>query len=249
MKTLHWLALILGLSLSGQTLLAGIDAETQFDAANKLYAENKFVEAASAYELIATNTPVSAAVYFNLGNARFKAGQIGLALAAYHHTATLSPRDPDLVANQKFARNQVQGPTISPTAWQNWLATLTLNEWTWLCATGVWITFGLLLTRQLKPELAAPLANWTWISSGITTLLIANLSLATAQRPGKNIAAITVADATVRTSPLDQSPTSFVAHDGAELRVLDTKDDWFQVTDGTRRIGWVKSEQAVLFSN
>ena len=34
-----------------------------------------------------------------------------------------------------------------------------------------------------------------------------------------------------------------VKHDGAELRVLDRKDDWLQVSDGARRIGWVKRSE------
>jgi uncharacterized protein YgiM (DUF1202 family) len=50
----------------------------------------------------------------------------------------------------------------------------------------------------------------------------------------------------VRNSPLDQSPSTFSAQDGAELRVLDSKDDWLQVTDDTRRIGWVKRDATAL---
>lgn len=247
MKQLIALILLLPVIVASANVTSTIvsQAENQFDAANKLYAENKFVEAANAYESIATNGVISSAVYFNLGNAQFKARQLGHAIAAYHQTASLTPRDPDLIANMKFARNQVQGPTLKTSAWQNWMRTLTLNEWTWLCVAGVWMTFALLIARQLKPALAVSLANWTWLAVGITTILCANLIVVFSQQAESNLV-ITVADATIRTSPLDQAPSTFVAHDGAELRVLDTKNDWFQVTDGTTRIGWVKSEHAVL---
>jgi len=46
--------------------------------------------------------------------------------------------------------------------------------------------------------------------------------------------------------PFDESPSAFTARDGAELRVLDHKDDWLQVTDGTRRVGWVKRDAALV---
>lgn len=247
MKQLIALILLLPVIVASANVTSTIvsQAENQFDAANKLYAENKFVEAANAYESIATNSTVSPALYFNLGNARFKAGQLGRAIAAYHSTSALTPRDPDLLANMRFARNQVQGPTLRTSSWQKGITTLTLNEWTWLCVAGVWMTFALLIARQLKPALAVSLANWTWLAVGITTILCANLIVVFSQQAESNLV-ITVADATIRTSPLDQAPSTFVAHDGAELRVLDTKNDWFQVTDGTTRIGWVKSEHAVL---
>src|SRR5689334_21968587 len=55
-----------------------------FDSANKLYEQGKFTEAASAYEKMVQTGQASAAVYYNLGNAFFKAGQIGRAIAAYN---------------------------------------------------------------------------------------------------------------------------------------------------------------------
>jgi Flp pilus assembly protein TadD len=69
-------------------------------------------EAAAAYEQILTNGAVSPALYFNLGNAHFKAGQLGRAIAAYRQAERLTPRDPDVRANLQFARNRVQGPTL-----------------------------------------------------------------------------------------------------------------------------------------
>jgi hypothetical protein len=40
----------------------------------------------------------------------------------------------------------------------------------------------------------------------------------------------------------------FVAHDGAEFRVIDRKDDWYQVEDGAGRIGWVRLGDVLLSS-
>ena len=233
------------LTLICQHAFANTAVESAFDNANKLYAENKFTDAAAAYEKLAASGTISPALYFNLGNAQFKTGQIGRAIAAYRCAETISPRDPDLNANLQFARNKVQGPTIKSSAWQRWLGTLSVNEWTWLCAAGVWITFGLLIARQLKPTLAPALSNWTWLAAGGAAILCVCLALAFSQTNGQQIAIVTIADATVRNSPLDQSPSTFTAHDGAELRVIDSKDDWLQVTDDARRIGWLKRESTV----
>ena len=77
-----------------------------FEAANKLYEEGKFAQAAAAYEQLIQSGRVSAPLYFNLGNAWFKSGQMGRAITAYRRAEQLAPRDPDVRANLQFARNQ-----------------------------------------------------------------------------------------------------------------------------------------------
>jgi tetratricopeptide (TPR) repeat protein len=223
------------------------DISSAFDAANKLYAQGKFAEAAAAYQNLVQSKTVSPALYFNLGNACFKSGQVGRAIAAYLQAERLTPRDPDVRANLQFARNQVQGPTLRTGRWERWLGTLNLDEWTGLSAIALWLTFGLLTVRQLRPALGRSLRGWTFVSGGGSAMLLACLTLAWSSQSLQQTAMVTVNEATVRNGPFDESPGTFTAHDGAELRVLDRKEDWLQVTDGTRRVGWVKRD-AVLVS-
>lgn len=222
------------------------DATTAFDSANRLYAEGKFAEAAGAYQRILGTGVASPAIYFNLGNAFFKSGQIGRAIAAYRQAEQSSPRDPDLRANLQFARNQVQGPTLRAGHLERWLGTLSLNEWSWLGAGAVWLTFALLTARQLRPALARPLRSWTLAMGTLAVVLIVGFMMAFSTTANRQRAIIVVPDAVVRSGPFEESPNSFTARDGAELRVLDQKDNWLQVTDGLRRVGWVKSDAVVL---
>src|SRR5512137_1502266 len=69
--------------------LVAADPSSAFDAANRLYAQNKYSEAAAGYEQLIAAGSVSPALYFNLGNANFKSGQIGRALAAYRQAEAL----------------------------------------------------------------------------------------------------------------------------------------------------------------
>src|SRR5260370_28423453 len=124
-----------------------------FEAANKLYEQGKHSEAAANYEKLIQAGQVSAALHFNLGNALFKSGQIGRAIAAYHQAEQLAPRDPDVRANLQFARNQAQGPSLSPSRWQHWLGKLSVNEWTLLSAGGLWLLLFLLAPGQCRPVL------------------------------------------------------------------------------------------------
>jgi len=222
------------------------DVGSQFEAANKLYGENKFAEAATAYEKIIASGTFSPVLYFNLGNAHFKAGHLGHAIAAYRNTSALTPRDPDLIANLKFARDQVQGPTIRPEKISRMLSTFTLSEWTWLTTIGVWITFALLIATQIKPALKPALKTMTIVATTLTVMIGICLTTSFYNKSARQTAIVTVEEATVRNSPIEQSPSTFVAQDGAELIVLDAKDDWLQVSDGTRRIGWMRSASLTL---
>ena len=114
MKRFFWLfALLLPLFASGDSSPAiSISADARFDTANKLYAQSKFKEAATAYNQLIEEGSISPALYFNLGNAFFKSGQIGRAIGAYRQAEEMSPRDPDVRANLQFARNLVSGPKI-----------------------------------------------------------------------------------------------------------------------------------------
>ena len=220
-----------------------------FEAANKLYEEGKFADAASSYQNLVQSGQVSAALYFNLGNAWFKSGQIGRAIAAYLAAEQITPRDPDLRANLQFARNQTPSPRLSPSRWQRWLGRLTLNEWTLLAAGAVWLWLGLLATLQWRPALRPVLRGYVFSLTITAALLCACAAAALRETRFIRTAIVVTSEVTVRYGPLAESPVAFTVHDGAELRVLDQKDEWLQISAGPRRIGWLRRDQTLLPSS
>ncbi len=224
----------------------GSDPAALFDSANKLYDAGKFAEAAAGYESVLRSGRASLAVYFNLGNACFKAGQIGRAIAAYRRAELLSPRDPDLRANLRFARNQVQGSTLVPTLAERALLAISLSEWTCLATAAVWFFFLLLTFGQWRPALRRSLRNYVIVEGFLTILLCAGLGGAVYLARANTTAIVITRDAVVRQGPLDESKTLFIAHDGAELRVLDQKDNWLQVATDSRHLGWMRRDQMLF---
>ena len=229
--------------------LSATEAPLQsFDAANKLYEQGHFADAAAAYEKIIQTGAVAPTLFFNLGNAFYKSGELGRAIASYREAARQAPRDPELRANLQFVRNQVQGPTLTPDRTQRWLDTLTLNEWATLAAAAFWIWLGLLILGQWRTQWRPVLRNYVLVSGLATGLL--GLCLAGAFHIDHSVrAAVVIADkAAVHNGPLDESPDAFTLHDGAEVEIQDAKDDWLQVTAGTGRFGWLRREQVELVS-
>ncbi len=239
---------LLVVALSPLCARAAVSAAA-FDAANRLYEEGKFAEAVSAYETLAQPGQVSAALYFNLGNAYFKSGQIGRAIAAYRAAQQITPRDPDLRANLQFARNQTPSPTLLPSRWQRWLSRLTLDEWTLLAAGAVWLWLLLLAVLQWRPTLRPVLRGYVFSLAVLAALLCACVAAALGETRLIHTAIVVAPEATVRYGPLAESPAAFTVHDGAELRVLDHKDEWLQVSAGPGRIGWLRRDQTLLASS
>jgi tetratricopeptide (TPR) repeat protein len=231
------------------TTAASFAADTfaEFDAANRLYEQGKFAEAASSYQQMIQSGTVSPAIYFNLGNAFFKAGQLGRAIAAYRTAEKIAPRDPDVHANLQFVRGKVQSPTLSPSAWQRWVAALTINEWGVLAAAAFWIWLALLAVVQLRPGWKQSLRAFLWCG-GCATLVLGGCAGAAWSENSTQTAIVVVQDAATHNGPLDEAPTGATVHDGAELSMLDTKNDWLQVRVDSQRVGWLKRGQVMLAS-
>ncbi len=219
---------------------------TLFDRANQLYDGGKFAEAADAYQALLTSGRASPALYFNLGNAWFKAGNLGRAIAAYRQAEQLYPRDPDVKANLRFARSKVQGPTLKTTLAERALGKLNLNEWAWAASAGLWLVFGLLTLGQLLPALRRSLRSYTILGALLAALLCAACGAALHQDRGSPTALVITRDAVVRQGPLDEAKSVFTAHDGAELSVLDRKDNWLQVTSDATHLGWIRQDQVLV---
>ena len=216
-----------------------------FDAANKLYEQGNYKQAAEAYKLLVQKAQVSAPLYFNWGNALFKAGQIGQAINAYQHAEALAPRDPDIRANLQFARNKVQAPTLLPERTQRWLGKLTLTEWTWLAAASLWVWLLLLAAMQWRPTLKSTLQNFV-VWGGLCTLVVCACFAGSFYfHRLDSRATVVVAETNARLAPLEESQTAFTLHDGAELQVLDQKDQWLQVRIDPRRSGWIRKADVV----
>jgi len=240
----NWLSILLAVVCAGKILAADVAAD--FASANKLYAEGKFADAATAYQKILATGSQSPALFFNAGNAEFKAGHLGEAIAAYRQAELLSPRDAELRANLAFVRNQVQGATLRESSWQKWVSTLTLNEGAILTAIFFWALFALLALRQFKPTLAPKLQAATRLAVALTIFSGAILGLQAANHFNSSVAVVTASDASARSGPFDDAQNIFSARDGAELKILDRHDDWVQVANSTGKIGWLSVKQVAV---
>lgn len=244
---IRWLAHLPGWLLI--VCCAGTAAQgssASFDEANKLYEQGNFSEAAAAYQQLLQAGKSAPSVYFNLGNAWFKAGRIGRGIAAYLRAEELTPRDPDIRANLQFARNQVSGPSLRRSGWEQWRNRLTVNEWAVFTSVVFWVLLLGLAALQWKPSLKQSARGAVLSVSVVAVFLLFCLVSSIRAERAKNVAVVIVPEAEVRHGPLEESQAAFTVHDGAELQVLDRKGEWLQVTAEARRSGWLRTGEVLL---
>jgi tetratricopeptide (TPR) repeat protein len=98
-----------------------------FDAAKS---PQEYREAAGLLESLLADGFRNGAVYYNLGNTYFRAGEFGRAIAAYRKAKPYRPRDPYLEANLRQALSAAPGHLSEPPApwwthvlfWSGWLS-------------------------------------------------------------------------------------------------------------------------------
>lgn len=220
---------------------AAEDLTAAFDRANRFYEQGKYDEAISGYRALVQGGHASAALYFNLGNAYQKSGHPGAAIANYRLAQRLAPRDPDIAANLRFARESAGGANRPGRRWERLANVLSINELALMSAGLVWLWLLLLAAGQFRRQWSVSLRPWRTAAGIIAVAAVAWTLLVGQTRLGASMAVVTAREAVVRYGPFEEAQTSYTVRDGAELTVLERKDNWLQVQDGARRTGWLRA--------
>lgn len=220
-----------------------------FEDANRLYEQGKFAEAIPLYQTLLKSGHHSPGVIFNLGNSHFKNGELGRAIYYYRRAQQISPRDPDIHANLRFARERVAGSvSVPPTLAERALRRVSLNEVAVTAALLLWIFLGLLALMRWKPDARASCRPFA-IGSAILLALVVLVLGAAWNTASQAMAIVTTSQAVIRLGPLAESQTAYTASDGAELPVLARRDEWLQVIDRSGRAGWISASDVLVLGD
>lgn len=226
------------------------DPETAFTVGNKQYSEEQYGLAITTYESILLSGQVSSKLYFNLGNAYYKSGDIPRAILNYERAKLLSPNDEDINFNIELCNQNVVDeiealPRPFFVVWYNSIININnSDEWAYI-GIGAFI----LLLITFLGYVFAPRMSIKKISFSLAILFLvitaATLTFAGTQksRATNQISAIIFnPTVTVKASPDDGGTALFVVHQGLKVSVLETIGNWYKIRLADGHVGWIKKE-------
>ncbi|MDR0907881.1 MAG: tetratricopeptide repeat protein [Rikenellaceae bacterium] len=244
----HLLICILAI-FSGVLVASAQNSEELWDKANTAYYNEDYAGAVALYDSIEQQGVASAELYYNMGNAYFRAGRIGKSILYYNKAQKLAPADRDIAYNLEiantFTRNKIEPiPEFFLRRWMRSLGSMmSANGW----AVASLVLFGLALAGLLLFLL--PLrqrARKGGFYGGVAALILLVFALSFAvvshrESVRSTQGIVTAPSASVKSSPDSAGKDLFLIYEGARVTVRDELGSWCEITiaDGNR--GWIKA--------
>ena len=224
-------------------------ADELFKKAASFYSKGRYAEAASTYEAILERNGSSFELYYNLGNAWYKANEPAHAILNYERALRMKPGDRDARFNLELCQTKIVDK-IDPvgvfllTRWYRSLGNnFNSNDWAIIS-----IVFFILFISSL---FAYFFSRKSWPKKagfylGILSLLICIMSLVFSSQKYHEItnpdqAILFSPTVTVKSSP-DQSGTDlFILHEGTKVTIKNEIGSWKEIELPDGNVGWVES--------
>jgi tetratricopeptide (TPR) repeat protein len=218
---------------------------------NQLYLQGDFAGAAAAYQAVLEGGFESPALHYNLGNAYFKSGDLGLSILEWERARALDPADPDVIANLQLARS-VTADAIEPlprfwllsaVAW--WVGLLPRGMLILLVGTA-WLAAGVGVALRVlaRRDDVRRVAGWSAIVGGAVAVVFGLNLFARELGIGRAQRGVILADEVpVRSAPADQDDlTLFEIHEGTLVRIDQRAGSWTEVVLEDGKVGWIPTD-------
>jgi tetratricopeptide (TPR) repeat protein len=229
-------------------LLFSVDIKVMLDSAKDAYRHKKYEQAIQFYQNILQEGYVSSELYFNLGNAYYRAKDYPRALWSYEKVLCWDPSfkdaryNMDLINRKIYLNKTIRPPYVSTMlfwkiygwmSWRNWvIATIVL----FALSVVFYILF--LISNSLKKRrwffYSALIALGVWIFSFLITWL------GYRQIYENRYAYVVDSDIVIRSEPMDGSPALGTVKPGVKIRLIKTENQYYylETPDGIK--GWTR---------
>jgi tetratricopeptide (TPR) repeat protein len=246
MKILRWFMICYILFLSTLPPVASGSANSSEELlfeANQAYKDGRFQDAVGGYLQLIENGTENGHIYYNLGNAYFRLGDLGRAILYYERAHLLIPRDADLNFNLSYALDQTRDAIPASQSFINQsffgLDDVNLREMFFVFALLNFFFFGILFIRLFCK------AEWTYYIFLILLISIIfgsiSFGLKWYQLKSDDRAVILEDEVNVLAGPDPKDTTLFKIHKGAVVHYERAEDGWALINLSKDKRGWIKS--------
>mgnify|MGYP003367241833 FL=1 len=229
-------------------LLSFVSASAQTKAeADSAYVQERYEQAISLYNKL-LETGASASVYYNLGNAYYRTGDMAHAILAYERAYLMEPGDADIRFNLQLARTKTIDKIVpeSEMFFITWFRQMidwySADQW----GRSVVVCFALFVVSLLLYFFAGRML-WRKVGFGVgvCTLILAVLFHIFAYQQQQKLlvrthAIVMSSSLTVKSTPSISGTDLFVLHEGTKVEITDdTMKDWKEIRLADGKVGWV----------
>jgi tetratricopeptide (TPR) repeat protein len=218
--------------------------DTEFLKANQSYAEGRFQDAIKGYEALVQARQFSANLFYNLGNAYFRAGDFGAAILNYERALALDPNHPEADANLRIVRDETRALELTPPPLERLLRFATASQFAISAAVALWIGLFFLAGLLFAKRRAAGA-----IGLSVLCLLIFALAAFASYRlengtNGKALAIVTGNAVEARLATADNANPVLALPPGSEIKILSARGDWIYAALPNNLRGWLPARSA-----
>jgi len=228
------------------------DTEKVFNDGVKAYADGNYLLAIDSWELLLSSSYYSAGLYYNLGNANFKAGSVPGAILYFEKALLLKPFDEDIRYNLEIARTYItdEFETVPEIFFIKWIKMLSLifnsNNWAMTSLVFFVLALGLVLfylfSSRMRTKKLSFLLGLSFLFISVLSIFLSYTNhVITEKRPYAIVFSPLV---TGKSSPDESGKDLFVIHEGTRVKVEDQIGDWIEVRLSDGNIGWIKLADA-----
>lgn len=218
-----------------------------WEKANAFFTTEEYQKALEIYQQIVDSGEESADLYFNLGNAYYKTGDVNNAILNYERAKVLAPHDEDIdfnlnIANQFVVTKIEELPQPFFLRWR----TSVVNKY----PTDTWATISivsfLLFLILLGLYIFSKLVSVKRISFfvGILAVIFAGFTFSFAAQQKKKIverkqAIVFCPRVTVKSSPTQTGTDLFLIYEGLKVEITDSLNTWKEIKLADGNEGWL----------
>jgi tetratricopeptide (TPR) repeat protein len=224
-------------------------AQALFAKGNAYYAKAQYKDALGSYQQVLDEGFQSAAVYFNMGNASYKSGDIPPALLYYEKAHKLSPGDEDIKFNIRFVNLKTtdkidEAPDFFlANWWKAFILSFSVNTLSILSIVLVLLgSFVLIVYFFTNSVIIKKFAFYTSIILFcLCFLMIFMASRQVSYFNAHRQAIIFSSSVTIKNAPVERSGTLFVLHEGTKVNILENSNGWMKIRLANGNEGWIKT--------
>jgi len=218
-----------------------------FKEANQAYQDKENSEAIEKYEAILNEGYHSLDLYYNLGNAYYRNGEIGKSILNYERALLLNPNDGDVQFNLSLARQQLKDnfevlSTFFLTRWWRSLRQLASStSWSILAMLVLWTGIGgFVLWLMGQARKTKKRGFFVGVVCLVGSMFLFSLAFSrTKFEENSGQAIILSSTVSLQNAPDEASTQILQLHEGTKVKLLDQIGDWHKVklSDGDQ--GWL----------